>query len=1084
MKRLVKIFVATSLVVFAWPAMAAKTLSIDQMEQLLAQLQGTPDGKAAGELGEVQLTERVSPARLARWEAKFPGSRTREALMQLADMSAFLDPPASDVVLKPRPDIETQKRILRMAVKYVENTMSRLPDFFATRETTHFEDTLSQHQAYSVRASPAAARSVSEPLGAIDLTSPSVATLTVFNALHSTGAYNRTVAYRGGHEVLEEDGNEPEKEPALGLTTHGEFGPILAQILSDALHGQLSFLRWEQSASGPEAVFHYTVTANASHFRVGIASGDHVDRVHPGYHGEIEIDPETGEFLRLSEVAEMTPPYQAMSAAIAVEYTPVTIAGQSYICPARAVAFSKIPVPTLGAPDQSTWPVHAELNDIAFSQYHEFRTEARIVANPSESSDSNAAGGDGTATPESSAGVAAPGPSSLAAAATASPGQPAAETAANSPSNASAAPIAESPAARALNPTAGSSADAMVPPDSSTEAKPVTETAAAATPAAPASTAFNVPVAGPVQSRLEPDLKVNSRLVLVDVVVRKGDRPVAGLQQSDFALYEDGVPQTIRNFTPHFADRTTAVAQPPSLPPDTWTNLPVAQATDSVTVLLLDGLNTEAQDELYVRREMIRHLKTLPPGRRIAIFTLGSRLRMLQGFTTDSNLLLASLAGKNASPPESLLKTADQTNRERAEEDRISTELLRSGSNTIEGRDTPQLIDNLSDFMSKADTAQTGTRVALTLEALQELARYLTGIPGRKNLVWLSGSFPLQFFATVRSLYSGSPTVETDNFEDQLRTTADMLAAARVAVYPVDARGVLAQPMLTADQQGDFLNGNAGRSGNNLGNQRFRNDMQIFQLQTEGEQGSMDILAKETGGRAVYSSNGLEEGIAAALSDGANFYALAYIPTNKDFNGRPRKIEVRLSRGTYQLSYRQSYYADAAPLPQNIGSQGEQSVFLAAMRQGVPAATQILFSVRAAAPDQQPPSGPVAGENPALKERAARYAIDYTADLHTVDLKLNANGMREGHLAAMAIAYDHDGTPLNWIGNNVPIALDSAAWDLDSHSGFQIRQVLDLPAGAVYLRIGLFDPESGHIGSLEIPLQVMAQPPTTPFASH
>ena len=52
----------------AFPAMAAKIMSIDEMEQLLVKLHGKPDGKVAGELEDAQLTERVNPARLARWE--------------------------------------------------------------------------------------------------------------------------------------------------------------------------------------------------------------------------------------------------------------------------------------------------------------------------------------------------------------------------------------------------------------------------------------------------------------------------------------------------------------------------------------------------------------------------------------------------------------------------------------------------------------------------------------------------------------------------------------------------------------------------------------------------------------------------------------------------------------------------------------------------------------------------------------------------------------------------------------------------------------------------------------------------------
>ena len=123
---------------------ADKTLSIEQMEQILVKLQCKPDGKVAGELESVQLAERVSPARLAQWETEFPGKRTREELVKLADMSAFLNPPASDVLRDPPPDMETQERMVAMAVDYVRLTTARLPDFYATRETTHFEDTLTR----------------------------------------------------------------------------------------------------------------------------------------------------------------------------------------------------------------------------------------------------------------------------------------------------------------------------------------------------------------------------------------------------------------------------------------------------------------------------------------------------------------------------------------------------------------------------------------------------------------------------------------------------------------------------------------------------------------------------------------------------------------------------------------------------------------------------------------------------------------------------------------------------------------------------------------------------------------------------
>jgi hypothetical protein len=251
-------------------------------------------------------------------------------------------------------------------------------------------------------------------------------------------------------------------------------------------------------------------------------------------------------------------------------------------------------------------------------------------------------------------------------------------------------------------------------------------------------------------------------------------------------------------------------------------------------------------------------------------------------------------------------------------------------------------------------------------------------------------------------------------------------------------------------------------------------DQQISHLQSLAEHTTLDILAQQTGGRAVYDSNALQQAMADALSDGSNFYTLAYVPTNKDFDGAQRNIQVRLAHGKADLFYRRSYYADAAMLSQNGVKQDSQTVFLASMERGVPADSQVLFNVHVAAADQQPVTGSLAGANTALKNPAARYAIGYTADLGTIGLAQNSSGAWQGHVEALAIAYDHDGKRLNWTTNDVPIALDQAAREADSRDGLAIHQVLDLPAGEVYLRVGLYDRSSGRFGSLEIPLHVAA----------
>jgi hypothetical protein len=204
------------------------------------------------------------------------------------------------------------------------------------------------------------------------------------------------VTYRDGNEVPYESAGKLKQEPAFSLTTTGEFGPILVVVVGDALHGKLHWLRWEQGESGAAAVFSYAVPQTDSHFMVGLSAKSEADGILPAYHGEIAIDPATGAIVRLSQFADMTAPHQEMRAQIVVEYAPVTIAGRSYVCPVRGVAFSQFPVPThygptglhgvqvTGTDDQNSWPTKTELNDVAFTNYHEFRADVRIVTNPTQ----------------------------------------------------------------------------------------------------------------------------------------------------------------------------------------------------------------------------------------------------------------------------------------------------------------------------------------------------------------------------------------------------------------------------------------------------------------------------------------------------------------------------------------------------------------------------------------------------------------------------------------------------------------------------------------------------------------------------
>jgi hypothetical protein len=387
MGRIVFLLVLTA--AMATPALAAKRVSVEQLEQLLAAAHGQSDGRVARQLRDLELTERASSLRLARWEADFAGRHCREALTELADASAFLDLPPSDMLANAPPDPNAQSEMLEKTVDYVTKTITRLPNFYATRKTERFED-IPSHQTVEHFNMPVSGRGIRS--GAM----PSVSQgESEYEPMHLAGKSSVTVSYRDGHELrgskMIDDINAG---PSLqGLTTSGEFGPILGVVLGDAIQGKLTWGYWEQGPGGVNAVFRYTVPQGQSNYMVTLPHGKQAQRIFPAYHGEIAIDPANGDIRRITTVADLAPPDEKVTSAIMVEYGSILIGGTSYICPVKSVALSRLPVATPdGGPQTSTAPMQTQLNDVAFVDYHLFRAEARVLTGVSANYEGPSAG--------------------------------------------------------------------------------------------------------------------------------------------------------------------------------------------------------------------------------------------------------------------------------------------------------------------------------------------------------------------------------------------------------------------------------------------------------------------------------------------------------------------------------------------------------------------------------------------------------------------------------------------------------------------------------------------------------------------
>jgi len=313
-----------------------------------------------------------------------------------------------------------------------------------------------------------------------------------------------------------------------------------------------------------------------------------------------------------------------------------------------------------------------------------------------------------------------------------------------------------------------------------------------ATPPAAAGAANTAPAnAAPTQAQPQSEqvegpaavLKVKTRLVVVDVIAldHKG-APVADLKADDFVLQEETKPQRIRVFNfQQDPQGQTIVMTPAALSANRITNMPRFKTNSALNVLLLDGINVSNTNQKYAREQMLKFLEKLPAGQPLAVYAMGTKLRMLQDFTVDPALLKDAVKKARTNALGVRSQSSNAVDLPPATVDAMPLAMLQQVLRF--GQD--QAINQMDE------------RVRLTIEQLGALARNLAGYPGRKNLIWMSEAFPAYLFPndpdpTGRNSTSASasqlPIVKS--YQGQIDHASDLLANAQVAVYPVDAGAV------------------------------------------------------------------------------------------------------------------------------------------------------------------------------------------------------------------------------------------------------------------------------------------------------
>jgi VWFA-related protein len=583
-----------------------------------------------------------------------------------------------------------------------------------------------------------------------------------------------------------------------------------------------------------------------------------------------------------------------------------------------------------------------------------------------------------------------------------------------------------------------------------------------------------------------PSIQVVAREVVLDVTITDNQgNPVHNLKQEDFTVKEDNKLQPIRSFHEYSAQ---TVPPPRQLPPNVYTNLQPPPASSAVNLILLDGLNTAPADasepslitsaftvQTLVKQEAKKFLQTMPPGTQVAILGLSRNLRVLQGVTSNPALLSAAV-------------------------------------------DTMDM--NLDGRASTPDQwcVQQVTRNRATLEALSQIAADAASIQGRKNLIWFSAGLPtvtdpsvnVQVRCNMGFNLQGAgvkgPAFQLieplPNLLPDLQKTYSLLAAAEVTIFPIAPYGLGSAPNPIG------LSPSHGGSGSVAPGLVGPGDDMWANINL-----SLESIAEATGGAAYYNTNDLAGAVAKAVEKGANFYTISYVPPSKTYDYGHHNIKIEVHQPNLHLVYRKVYDnidpATIKPPPAltlattypAITDTPDPGSMRAAMSRSMPTSGQLLFTVEVAPSTEEPKptDPPIFGTlDPALaavtsKKPLTRYGIAYGLPARQLTFAAptgpHPGANRKASLEFDLAAYDAEGKLITSLSQSIQPTLTDAQYQQLLKGPFRFFQQLDLPPGALFLRIGILDATSTKLGTVEIPLTVlkkvvikdMANPPPPRF---
>jgi VWFA-related protein len=536
-------------------------------------------------------------------------------------------------------------------------------------------------------------------------------------------------------------------------------------------------------------------------------------------------------------------------------------------------------------------------------------------------------------------------------------------------------------------------------------------------------------------------LKATTRLVVVDVVAtdKKGEA-ITDLERSDFTVLEDGKEQTVRVFsfqqpkipaTAHGGAPAGVVPAAFKLPDNFFTNAPRYTPESALNVVLLDALNTTMPHQAYVRDQMIKYLGKMPQGRPVAVYTLGSKLTLLQDFTSDPETLRAvvkKLKGNSSALLDNPAGGPDQ-------------ELLPPGV-ADSGLMPASMLQSMMAFEQERTSFMTDLRLTYTLNALNAIARSLSGYPGRKNLIWVSEGFPMSIDPNME--LTGDIFAGTRNYGPQIAAAADNLIDAQIAIYPVDARG------LEPNSVFDVSNSGRDKFGRSMNGPRMGTAISNENAALQNVHGAMTDMAERTGGKAFYNRNDIDSAIGKSIEDGSTYYTLAYYPENKNWNGKFRKIQVKVNRSGAHLRHQLGYYAVDPQIFAEQNKNQQATLFGEALSPDSPIATGLRFDAGVIQPSEQTQN---------------KVLVNFALDPHAISFDYQADGLQHAQVDCVVQAYTSKGKLIKTEASTINASLKPDTFDKVMRSVFPCQQFVALPTGSYFLRLGVRDDRTGLMGT-------------------